>query len=141
MYYSFVPNCRKGGLNCKFWEKTPQVHLIIIREWLNILSLLYKILIIQPLPHPTLGAFYSPTPPAPSPPVLPTIRHARVLNKIFFLYLKKFHTCLKIKVTFFVLKGFWQPVFGFFNLYLQSISENWSTFLQQLVFVLCCQWH
>ena len=23
----------KGGPNCKFWEKTPQVHLIIIREW------------------------------------------------------------------------------------------------------------
>ena len=27
----FVPNCRRGS-NFKFWEKTPQVHLIIIRE-------------------------------------------------------------------------------------------------------------
>ena len=33
--YSFVPNCRKWGgeiANCKFWEKTSQVHLIIIKE-------------------------------------------------------------------------------------------------------------
>ena len=29
-YYSLVPNC--GGSNCKFWEKTPQVNLIIITE-------------------------------------------------------------------------------------------------------------
>ena len=22
--YSFAPNCREGGSNCKFWEKNPQ---------------------------------------------------------------------------------------------------------------------
>ena len=27
-----MPNC-KGGSNCKFWEKNPQIYLIIIREW------------------------------------------------------------------------------------------------------------
>ena len=30
--YSLVPNCRGRGSNCKFWEKNPQVHLIIIKE-------------------------------------------------------------------------------------------------------------
>ena len=32
LMYSFVPNCR-GWSNCKFWEKNPQVHLIISNEW------------------------------------------------------------------------------------------------------------
>ena len=34
--YSFVPNCRgQGEKNCKFREKNSQLHLIIIRAWLE----------------------------------------------------------------------------------------------------------
>ena len=74
--------------------------------------------------------FIHPAPLAPSPPLLPTIRYTRILNKTNFLYLKRIHTCLKNKVLFFVLKSFWQPVFGFFNLFLQNISQSnkWSLF-------------
>ena len=29
-----MPNCRGGGLNCKFFEKTLKfIYIIIIREW------------------------------------------------------------------------------------------------------------
>ena len=27
-----------GGSNCKFWEKNPQVYLVILREWPKILT-------------------------------------------------------------------------------------------------------
>ena len=66
LMYSFVSNCR-GWSNCKFWEKNPQVHLIISKEWPK-----------PPLPILTNvgnflpGAFYS-TP-------ISNIRHKRVYS-------------------------------------------------------------
>ena len=60
---------------CKFWEKNPQVHLTIIREWPN-----HQPPILRNLDN-------SPSPPPPPPPwcILfdpPTIRHERVDQKL-----------------------------------------------------------
>ena len=64
-----MPNCRRGE-NCKFCgKKTPQVHLIIMREWPENNSL-----ILRNLDNFPPGAFYS-TP--------FTIRHKRVYREYF----------------------------------------------------------
>ena len=68
------------GSNCKFWEKNPQVHLVIIREWPKNNSH-----ILRNFDNFLLGAYYS-TPATPSPPTSPphrltlTFRHKRVQN-------------------------------------------------------------
>ena len=91
--------------------KNPQVHLIIIREWIKYTPLLYKILIIQP--PPTLMHFIHPPPPAPFRPLLPTIKHARELNITIFFVFKKVSLLLKKWDTFFCLvltKYFWELI-------------------------------
>ena len=60
-----------GGSHCTFWEKTPQVHWIIIREWPK--NTTHHILRnLDNFPH---GAFYLPP---------PTITHGRVMIDLFW---------------------------------------------------------
>ena len=71
LMYSFVPNCT-GRSNCKFWEKNPQVYLIISKEWPNPAPPRTPYPILINLDNFLPGAFYSiPT---------PNIRHKRVYS-------------------------------------------------------------
>ena len=63
--YSFVPNCR-GWLNCKFWKKNSQVHLVISKEW--------------PKPPPILTNLDNFLPSAFHSTPTPNIRHKRVYS-------------------------------------------------------------
>ena len=87
-YRSFFFNCitllflivGRGDQITKFGKKNPQVDLIIIREWTKNPPLPYfqKSCSFSP-PH--LVHFIQLPPILLFPPLLPTIRHARVLNK------------------------------------------------------------
>ena len=68
LMYSFVPNWW-GWSNWNFWEKNPQIHVIISNKWLNPHSLPP---ILTNLDHFLPGAFYS-------TPTL-NIRHKRVYS-------------------------------------------------------------
>ena len=65
LMYSFVPNCR-GWLNCKFWKKNSQVHLVISKEW--------------PKPPPILTNLDNFLPSAFHSTPTPNIRHKRVYS-------------------------------------------------------------
>ena len=68
LMYSFVPNWW-GWSNWNFWEKNPQIHVIISNKWLNPHSLPP---LLTNLDHFLPGAFYS-------TPTL-NIRHKRVYS-------------------------------------------------------------
>ena len=72
LMYSFVPNCG-GWSNYKCWEKNPQVHLIICKEWpKNTVPSQPRPPILRNLDNFLLGAFYS--------TLTSNIRHKRVYS-------------------------------------------------------------
>ena len=77
LLYLIVGGEGGGGQIANFLGKNPQVHLIIIREWAKSTTTPH---ILRNLDNFPARAFYL-TPPPPRPPLPPTIKAQKSINK------------------------------------------------------------